>query len=81
MAAGGSGNPCLANRTEVFDNTGVKGSEFLRKRKVVARRKKVTFRWVPERGSGSHGTLYIGDRFTIVKDLKKELGPVCCRIW
>ena len=43
--------------------------------KVVARRKKLTFRWVPERGSGSHGTLYIGDGFTIVKDLKKELGP------
>ena len=43
--------------------------------KVVARRKKLTLRWVPERGSGSHGTLYIGDRFTIVKDLKKELGP------
>ena len=42
--------------------------------KVVARRKQLTFRWVPERGSGSHGTLYLGDRFTIVKDLKKELG-------
>jgi mRNA interferase HicA len=43
--------------------------------KVVARRKQLTFRWVPERGSGSHGTLYVGNRFTIVKDLKKELGP------
>jgi len=31
--------------------------------------------WVPERGVGSHGTLYIGDQFTVVKDLKKELGP------
>ena len=30
---------------------------------------------VPQRGSGSHGTLYVGDRYTIVKDLKKELGP------
>ena len=28
-----------------------------------------------ERGSGSHGTLYVGDRLTIVKNLKKELGP------
>ena len=43
--------------------------------RVVAKRKQLTFRWVPERGSGSHGTLYLGDRFTIVKDLKKELGP------
>jgi predicted RNA binding protein YcfA (HicA-like mRNA interferase family) len=24
---------------------------------------------------GSHGTLYLGGRFTVVKDLKKELGP------
>ena len=30
---------------------------------------------VPERGVGSHGTLYLGKRFTIVKDLKKEIGP------
>jgi len=30
-------------------------------------------RWVPERGSGSHGTLYLGNSFTVVKDLKKEL--------
>jgi len=28
-----------------------------------------------ERGAGSHGTLYVGDRYTVVKDLKKELGP------
>jgi mRNA interferase HicA len=59
----------------VFDNANVRGSEFLRKVRTVARRRKLTFRWVPERGSGSHGTLYVGDRFTIVKDLKKELGP------
>ena len=37
----------------------MKGSEFLRK---------------GERGSGSHGTLYVGNRFTVVKDLKKEIG-------
>jgi len=64
-----------SNRTEVFDNKKVKGSEFLRKVKAVARRKKLAYRWVPERGSGSHGTLYFGDRLTVVKDLKKELGP------
>lgn len=26
-------------------------------------------------GRGSHGTLYLGDRFAVVKDLKKEIGP------
>jgi mRNA interferase HicA len=59
----------------VFDNRVVKGREFLRKVKAVARRNKVAYRWVPERGRGSHGTLYFGGRFTVVKDLKKELGP------
>ncbi len=53
----------------------MKGSEFLRKVKAVARRNRLTYRWVPERGSGSHGTLYVGNRFTVVKDLKKDLGP------
>jgi hypothetical protein len=24
---------------------------------------------------GSHSTVYLGERFTVVKDLKKELGP------
>src|ERR1039458_1841388 len=42
---------------------------------AVARRNRLTYRWVPERGSGSHGTLYVGDRYTIVKDLKKVLAP------
>ena len=31
--------------------------------------------WMPERGSGSHGTLYLGERFTIVNNIRKELGP------
>jgi len=29
--------------------------------------------FVPERGKGSHGTLYLGTRFTVVRDLKDEL--------
>jgi hypothetical protein len=59
----------------VFDNGEGKGSEFLRKMRAVARRNKPVYRWAAERGSGSHGTLYVGGRFTVVKDLKKELGP------
>ena len=58
----------------MFDNDRVNGSEFLRKVKAVARRHNLTFRWVAERGSGSHGTRYIGSRLTVVKDLKKEIG-------
>jgi hypothetical protein len=65
----------IVYRTEVFENGSVKGSEFLRKVKAVARRNKLTCHWAPERGSGSHGTVYVGAKFTVVKDLKKELGP------
>ena len=53
----------------------MKGSEFLRKVKIIAKRKKLAYRWDPERGVGSHGTIYLGERLAVVKDLKKELGP------
>jgi mRNA interferase HicA len=53
----------------------VRGSEFLRRAKVLADRRKLRYVWFAERGVGSHGTLYFGERFTVVKDLKKELGP------
>ena len=29
----------------------------------------------PERGKGSHITLYYGERFTVVRDRRKELSP------
>jgi len=53
----------------------MKGSEFLRKVKAIAKRSHSLYRWSPERGSGSHGTVYLGHRLAVVKDLKKELGP------
>jgi mRNA interferase HicA len=59
----------------VFEVIVVRGSEFLRRAKAVAHRRNLKFEWTPERGVGSHGTLYLGERFTIVKDLKKEIGP------
>jgi len=52
----------------------LKGSEFLRKAKRYANRKQLDYTWAPSRGAGSHGTVYIGGRMTVVKDLKKELG-------
>jgi mRNA interferase HicA len=59
----------------VFDNENVRGSEFLRKVRKAARRRNIPYCWRPERGVGSHGTVYLGGRFAVVKDLKKELGP------
>jgi mRNA interferase HicA len=53
----------------------VKGSEFLRKVKRIAKEESREFRWDPALGKGSHGTVHVGPRSTTVKDLKKELGP------
>jgi mRNA interferase HicA len=30
---------------------------------------------VPDHGRGGHGRLYFGDRFTTIKDRKKEISP------
>ena len=65
----------VAIRTEVYETKAMKGSEFLRRVKVLSKRKAVVVQWNGELGSGSHGTLYLGSRFTIVKDLTKEIGP------
>ena len=51
----------------------MKGSELVRLVRKVGRRRGVIVELVPERGKGSHGTLYFGERFTIVRNLKDEL--------
>jgi mRNA interferase HicA len=51
------------------------GAEFIRKVKAAARSRGLACSFDTLRGKGSHGTLYMGDRFTIVKDRRKELGP------
>jgi hypothetical protein len=52
----------------------VKGQEFIGEVKRYGRRHGVPVHIVAERGKGSHITLYLGKRFTIVKDRKKEIG-------
>ena len=61
-------------RTDMYDPEAVNGNEFLRKIKKLARRRGLTVVFLPDRGNGSHGRVYFGDRFTTVKDLKKEIG-------
>lgn len=50
------------------------GNEFFRKLKKIGDRNGVDVELVHERGKGSHGTVYFGDRFTVLKDRKKEIG-------
>ncbi len=52
----------------------VTGAEFIKRVKRIGRRRGVAVELVKERGKGSHGTLYFGDRRTTVKDRKAELG-------
>ncbi len=45
----------------------------MRRVRKLGRRREVEVNWVPERGKGSHGTLYYGARFTIIQNLNNEL--------
>jgi mRNA interferase HicA len=53
----------------------VNGAELIRKLQKLGRARGVAVRFAAERGKGSHGTVYYGNRFTIVKDRRKELSP------
>ncbi len=55
------------------DPASVKGAEFIRSIRKLGRARGVTVAFREERGKGSHGTLYYGSRFTVVKDRKQEL--------
>lgn len=52
----------------------MKGSEFLRRLKRYGRAHGLQVRLDEKRGKGSHATLYLGERYTVLKDRKKELG-------
>ena len=54
--------------------TVVKGEEFERRVRRLARRTKITSTFVADKGKGSHGRLYVGEEFTTLKDRKKEIG-------
>jgi mRNA interferase HicA len=49
------------------------GNEFIRRVRRLGRQRGVRVAFVPERGKGSHGTLYYGERLTIVRHPRDEL--------
>jgi mRNA interferase HicA len=49
------------------------GAEFIRRIKALGKRKGIQVEFVERRGKGSHGTLFYGSRFTIVRNPKDEL--------
>lgn len=50
------------------------GREFIQRIKRVGRERGVSVRFEPRHGKGSHGRLWYGNKFTTVKDLRKDLG-------
>jgi predicted RNA binding protein YcfA (HicA-like mRNA interferase family) len=52
----------------------MKGSEFLRRIRRLGRKQGMAVKLVERRGKGSHATLFFGDKYTILKDRKKEIG-------
>jgi hypothetical protein len=51
------------------------GGEFERRIRRLGRSRGVPVSFDSSRGKGSHGRLYYGERFTTLKDRKKEIGP------
>jgi mRNA interferase HicA len=51
----------------------LKGSEFVRKVQGLGKAKGLAVDFKAERGKGSHGTLYFGDKRTTVRNLRDEL--------
>ena len=51
----------------------MKGSEFLKKLKALGRKRGIVVKIEQRRGKGSHSTLFYGERFTIIRNLKDEL--------
>ena len=53
---------------------GMTGRQFIARVRKWARSRDLEVRFVASEGTGSHGTLYAGERKTTVKDRKKEIG-------
>ena len=51
------------------------GNEFERKIKKVGRKRGIAVSFDGSHGKGSHGRLYYGNRFTTLKDRRKQIGP------
>ena len=65
----------MATRTYLCEDEKMTGHELEKRIRKLARRSGVTVSFDRAHGKGSHGRLFYGERFTTVKDRKKEIGP------
>lgn len=60
-------------RTSLSEYNHMKGNEFIKRIKKLAKERGVLFEWCPNMGKGSHGMLFFGDKLTVVRNPKDEL--------
>ncbi|MFA7096135.1 MAG: type II toxin-antitoxin system HicA family toxin, partial [Gammaproteobacteria bacterium] len=58
----------------MYEHRCINGAEFIRRIKKLGKERGVAVRFDARHGKGSHGRLYYGERFTTLKDPKKEIG-------
>jgi len=51
----------------------MRGHDFIERVKRLARERGIQFRFDPTRGKGSHGTVWLGSRFTVLPNPRQEL--------
>ena len=65
----------LVSRTPLSDDWPVRGKAFIEHVAELGRERGVPVRLDAKRGKGSQATLYYGNRKTVVKDRRKDIGP------
>lgn len=65
----------FAFRTLLSAHLPANGKEFFDRVTALGRRRNVAVRVDAKRGRGSHVMLYYGNRKTVVKDRRKDIGP------
>ena len=55
------------------------GAQFIKLVRCVGKKNGVEVRFDGRHGKGSHGRLYYGERFTTLKDRRKEISPCLYR--
>ena len=51
----------------------MKGNEFVKRIRKYGKQHNLYVQWMAERGKSNHGTLYLGNHHTIVRNPKKDL--------
>ncbi len=57
----------------------MKGNDFIRRLRAIAKARGLEVRIDKKRGKGSHQTIYLGDRKTVIRNPKDELKTGTCR--